>query len=245
MRKSMPAFTVVLPATARRGHVWCKHGHSNSGHGTQRTARSRTAKKICHAIKIAAIVPIAITVASLSGCSRSGDSPAKSTAAAPAANEKKIAIVISTLDNPWFVVLADAAKARAAELGYAATVFDSQNDTGKETANFENIIAGGYAAILLMRPIPTARSPTSAGRRRPMFGVLMMRSMPPTSLPRRLSDSYWLRRLGEVRPVRRPDGQLRRAARPRRRQQHLESLERISQRGRPLPRIEDGRATER
>ncbi len=60
----------------------------------------------------------------------------------------KIAVVISTLNNPWFVVLGDTAKARAVELGYDATVFDSQNDTAKEAAHFENIIAGGYKAIL-------------------------------------------------------------------------------------------------
>jgi ribose transport system substrate-binding protein len=56
--------------------------------------------------------------------------------------------VISTLNNPWFVVLADAAKERATELGYDATVFNSENNTDKEAANFENIIAGGYDAIL-------------------------------------------------------------------------------------------------
>jgi ribose transport system substrate-binding protein len=61
---------------------------------------------------------------------------------------KKIAVVISTLNNPWFVVLGDTAKARAEELGYEATIFDSQNDTAKESDHFENIIAGGYAAIL-------------------------------------------------------------------------------------------------
>src|SRR4051812_36641502 len=60
----------------------------------------------------------------------------------------KIAVVISTLNNPWFVVLGDTAKARAIELGYDATIFDSQNDTAKEAANFENIIASGYKAIL-------------------------------------------------------------------------------------------------
>jgi ribose transport system substrate-binding protein len=59
-----------------------------------------------------------------------------------------IAIVISTLNNPWFVVLSDAAKQRAEELGYRATVFNSQNNTEKEAANFENVIAGGYDAIL-------------------------------------------------------------------------------------------------
>lgn len=69
-------------------------------------------------------------------------------ASAQPAAKGKIAVVISTLNNPWFVVLADTAKARAIELGYDATIFDSQNDTAKEAANFENIIAGGYKAIL-------------------------------------------------------------------------------------------------
>ena len=60
----------------------------------------------------------------------------------------KIAVVISTLNNPWFVVLGDTAKERAEQLGYEAIIFDSQNDTAKESDHFENIIAGGYAAIL-------------------------------------------------------------------------------------------------
>lgn len=78
------------------------------------------------------------------GCSRpSGDQPGVS-ASGPA----KVAVVISTLNNPWFVVLADTAKARAEELGYAATVFNSENDTAKEASHFENILAGGYKAIL-------------------------------------------------------------------------------------------------
>ncbi|HBT39469.1 MAG: Monosaccharide-transporting ATPase [Thermotoga sp. 50_1627] len=60
----------------------------------------------------------------------------------------KVAVVISTLNNPWFVVLADAAKQRAEELGYEVTVFDSQNDTAKESAHFDTIIAAGFDAIL-------------------------------------------------------------------------------------------------
>lgn len=62
--------------------------------------------------------------------------------------KKKIAIVISTLNNPWFVVLKDAAVKRVEELGYEAAWFDSQNDTARETSHFEDIIAAGYGAIL-------------------------------------------------------------------------------------------------
>ena len=59
-----------------------------------------------------------------------------------------MAVVISTLNNPWFVVLAESAQERAQELGYEAIVFDSQNDPAKEAEHFENVIASKYAAIL-------------------------------------------------------------------------------------------------
>ncbi|MFL1012119.1 D-ribose ABC transporter substrate-binding protein [Flavisericum labens] len=61
---------------------------------------------------------------------------------------KKVAVVISTLNNPWFVVLGESAAERARELGYEATIFDSQNNTSKEAEHFENLIAAGYSAIL-------------------------------------------------------------------------------------------------
>jgi ribose transport system substrate-binding protein len=70
------------------------------------------------------------------------------TSAAQSAPKEKIAVVVSTLNNPWFVVLGETAKARAIELGYDATIFDSQNDTAKEASHFENLIAGGYKAVL-------------------------------------------------------------------------------------------------
>ncbi|WP_353718469.1 D-ribose ABC transporter substrate-binding protein [Dyadobacter sp. 676] len=61
---------------------------------------------------------------------------------------KKIAIVISTLNNPWFVFLAQKAEAKAKQLGYESKIFDSQNNTAQETDHFDNAIASGYDAIL-------------------------------------------------------------------------------------------------
>jgi len=61
---------------------------------------------------------------------------------------KKIAIVVSTLNNPWFVFLAQTAAAKAKSLGYQTRIFDSQNNTALETDHFENAIASGYKAIL-------------------------------------------------------------------------------------------------
>lgn len=81
-------------------------------------------------------------------CAVTALSPTAFANAADQGPKPKIAIIISTLDNPWFVVLAEAAKARVTELGYDAVVFDSQNDTAKEASHFENIIAGGYKAVL-------------------------------------------------------------------------------------------------
>ncbi len=61
---------------------------------------------------------------------------------------KRVAVVVSTLNNPWFVVLAETARDRAVELGYEATIFDSQNDPAKESVHFDNLIASGYSAVL-------------------------------------------------------------------------------------------------
>jgi ribose transport system substrate-binding protein len=60
----------------------------------------------------------------------------------------KIAVVVSTLNNPWFVFLAETAAAKAKALGYQAEIFDSQNNTALESDHFDNIIVSGFDAIL-------------------------------------------------------------------------------------------------
>ena len=90
---------------------------------------------------VAAIVLLVL----LCACHASSDSPGSATHASPA----RIAVVISTLNNPWFVVLAETARDEAKKLGYEATIFDSQNDPAKEAAHFENLVASGYGAVLL------------------------------------------------------------------------------------------------
>jgi len=84
----------------------------------------------------------------LAGCSRGENATTDSTGDAAGSAGKRIAVVISTLNNPWFVVLAETARDRVRELGYEATIFDSQNDPAKEAAHFENVISSGYQAIL-------------------------------------------------------------------------------------------------
>jgi ribose transport system substrate-binding protein len=65
-----------------------------------------------------------------------------------AGQPKKMAVIVSTLNNPWFVFLAETAAAKAKSLGYQTKIFDSQNNTAMETDHFENAIASGYNAIL-------------------------------------------------------------------------------------------------
>jgi len=105
----------------------------------------------------------------------------------------KIAVVISTLNNPWFVVLADTAKSRAAELGYEATVFDSQDDTNTEKTHFENIITGGFKAILFNPTnadgsVENARLAKNAGL--PVFCIDREINSLDAATSQILSDSY-------------------------------------------------------
>ncbi len=97
--------------------------------------------------KAAVVIAVSALVFGLSACnseSTSSDGTVRPTAQGP----KRVAVVVSTLNNPWFVVLAETARDRLTELGYEATIFDSQNDPAKEASNFDNIVASGYDAIL-------------------------------------------------------------------------------------------------
>lgn len=84
----------------------------------------------------------------LLACKGGGASEPTPGASEPAQAAKKMAVVVSTLNNPWFVVLAEAARDRAKELGYEATIFDSQNDPAKEAGHFDNLLASGFQAVL-------------------------------------------------------------------------------------------------
>ena len=66
----------------------------------------------------------------------------------PDTEKPKVAVVISTLNNPWFVVLAESASQYAKDLGYETKIFDSQNNPAIESDNFETLISSGYDAIL-------------------------------------------------------------------------------------------------
>lgn len=64
---------------------------------------------------------------------------------------EKMALVVSTLNNPFFVTLKDGAAAKAKELGYELLVLDSQNDPAKELANVEDVV-NKKVSVLLINP---------------------------------------------------------------------------------------------
>lgn len=62
---------------------------------------------------------------------------------------KKVGLVVSTLNNPFFVTLKEGAETKAAELGIEFIALDSQNDPAKELANVEDLIVKGVDVILI------------------------------------------------------------------------------------------------
>ncbi|MCC5420698.1 ribose ABC transporter substrate-binding protein RbsB [Clostridium perfringens] len=64
-------------------------------------------------------------------------------------NKPKIGMVLSTLNNPFFVNMKDGAEKEAEKLGYDLVVLDSQNDPAKERANVEDLAQLGVIALLI------------------------------------------------------------------------------------------------
>ncbi len=65
------------------------------------------------------------------------------------AEGQTIGLVVSTLDNPFFVSLKDGAQMAADEAGIELIVLDSQNDPAKELANVEDLLTREVNAILI------------------------------------------------------------------------------------------------
>ncbi|HHQ4188861.1 TPA: ribose ABC transporter substrate-binding protein RbsB [Clostridium perfringens] len=64
-------------------------------------------------------------------------------------NKPKIGMLVSTLNNPFFVNMKDGSEKEAKKLGYDLVVLDSQNDPAKERANVEDLVQLGVIALLI------------------------------------------------------------------------------------------------
>lgn len=63
--------------------------------------------------------------------------------------KENIALVVSTLSNPFFVAMKDGAQKKADELGYNLIVLDSQNNSTRELSNVQDITVIGAKVILI------------------------------------------------------------------------------------------------
>ncbi|AXW86400.1 D-ribose ABC transporter substrate-binding protein [Lonsdalea britannica] len=73
------------------------------------------------------------------------------TLSAQVAAKETIALVVSTLNNPFFVSLKDGVQKEADKQGYNLVVLDSQNNPAKELSNVQDLTVRG-ARLLLINP---------------------------------------------------------------------------------------------
>ncbi|MDC9598669.1 ribose ABC transporter substrate-binding protein RbsB [Xenorhabdus anantnagensis] len=71
------------------------------------------------------------------------------TMSANALAKDSIALVISTLNNPFFVTMKDGAQKEADKLGYNLIVLDSQDNPAKELANVQDLTVRGIKLMLI------------------------------------------------------------------------------------------------
>lgn len=71
------------------------------------------------------------------------------TISANAFAKESIALVISTLNNPFFVTMKDSAQKEANRLGYDLVVLDSMDNPAKELANVQDLTVKGTRLILI------------------------------------------------------------------------------------------------
>jgi ribose transport system substrate-binding protein len=83
-----------------------------------------------------------LVVGLLAGCAKTQNNAAQE-------GSKKVGLILSTLNNPFFVTLKEGAEAKAKELGYELVILDSQNDPSKEIANMEDLTTRGVSLIII------------------------------------------------------------------------------------------------
>lgn len=91
-------------------------------------------------LKYIILLVTAMALGVFAGCSDNGGSDAEG---------KKIGLVVSTLNNPFFVDLEAGAKEKAAELGATLITLDSQDDSATEMSNVEDLINQKVDLILI------------------------------------------------------------------------------------------------
>lgn len=87
------------------------------------------------------LASLALTTGLMAGCGQKAGETKK--------ENKKIGMVLSTLNNPFFVSMKEGAEAKAKELGYEIVVLNSQDSADTERSNVEDLVQQGVSAIII------------------------------------------------------------------------------------------------
>lgn len=102
-------------------------------------------------IKLLALsLVMALTLGVFVGCDTGGGTD--ETGGQSASGEGLIGLSVSTLNNPFFVTLADGAEKAAKEAGNKLVVVDAGNDTAKQASDIEDLISKGIK-VLIVNPV--------------------------------------------------------------------------------------------
>ncbi|PLR80548.1 D-ribose ABC transporter substrate-binding protein [Bacillus canaveralius] len=94
-------------------------------------------------MKRLSLILLAVLLLILGGCSQESGGDGKND------KEKKIALLMADLGNPFFHVLRDAVVNQGEELGYEVLVYDGQNDASKQPSQVEDALQKGVNAIII------------------------------------------------------------------------------------------------
>lgn len=96
-------------------------------------------------IKFIALVVIGTMLfAGFTGCTRTPTAQSTQTT-----SKKKVGLILSTLDNPYFVTMKDGAQKEADKAGYTLIVENSNNDATKERSNVDDLIQQGISVLII------------------------------------------------------------------------------------------------
>lgn len=92
----------------------------------------------------AVIAALALSVTTLAGCNRDGG-----TDGGDGGGEQTVALLVSTLSNPFFVQLRDGAQKEADALGVKLEILDAQDDPVTQTNQLNNALSTGTDAVIV------------------------------------------------------------------------------------------------
>ncbi len=117
------------------------------------------AYNLTHAVAIPKSIPVEVTLVTAANVDTYNDVAEEEPAAAeptyaPVAivGNGSIGLSVSTLNNPFFVTLAEGAEKAAADLGAALSVVDAGDDVTKQVSDIEDLVSKGIS-VLIVNPV--------------------------------------------------------------------------------------------